>query len=154
LLKVYLHRWFLVGHSPAHPGLSVFALDRIDDCIPTSIRYVPTSVDFSTHFQHVIGPTVAPSRLPETVHLRFSRGRAPYVRTKPLHCSQRILSNTPAGLELTLYLIPNPELITQLLSFGPDVEVLAPASVRTAILKRLRASLARYEAPADAGIDA
>lgn len=47
--------------------------------------------------------------------------------TKPLHPSQRIIAGHPnGGVELELRLIPNPELRTILLGFGPDVEVLSP----------------------------
>ncbi|AMR26435.1 hypothetical protein A0257_04500 [Hymenobacter psoromatis] len=143
LLKAYLHRWFLVGHSPTEAGPRVFALDRITGSAPTPLPYVPAAVDFETYFQHVIGPTVPLGEVPTTVHLRFSGGRAPYVHTKPLHRSQCLVAGT-AGLELTLHVIPNPELVTQLLSFGADVEVLAPAKLRATMQKRLGAALARY----------
>lgn len=143
LLKAYLHRWFLVGHSPGEAGPWVFALDRITGSTTIALSYVPAAVDFETYFQHVIGPTVPPGEVPTTVHLRFSSGRAPYVHTKPLHRSQCLLAGT-AGLELTLHVIPNPELVTQLLSFGADVEVLAPTKLRATMQKRLRAALARY----------
>lgn len=144
LLKVYQHRWFLVGYGPTQDELRVFALDRISNITLATIRYVPPAVDLDAHFQHVIGLTVPQGNNPTIIHLRFSRGRGPYVRTKPLHSSQRILSDTQAGLELTLYVVPNPELMTHLLAFGPDMEVLAPASLRTAIQRRLRASLTHY----------
>ncbi|TVT41857.1 WYL domain-containing protein [Hymenobacter setariae] len=144
LLKSYQHRWFLLGYSPAKAELQVFALDRITACADTAVAYVPSAVNFDTHFQHVIGPTVPAGEQPTTVHLRFAHGRAPYVQTKPLHPTQCEVASTPAGLELTLYLVPNPELVTRLLSFGADVEVLAPATLRATMRKRLRAALASY----------
>jgi predicted DNA-binding transcriptional regulator YafY len=144
LLKMYQQRWFLVGHIPTQAELRVFALDGIADSTPASLSYVPAAVDFETYFQHVIGPTVPPGEEPTTVRLRFAHGRAPYVLTKPLHLSQRTVADTEAGVELTLRVVPNPELVTQLLSFGADVEILAPAKLRATIQKRLRVALARY----------
>jgi len=145
LLKMYQHRWFLVGREPAQTELRIFALDRITNSTPTTLSYLPTTVNFETYFQHVIGPTVPPDEEPTTVCLRFAHGRAPYVLTKPLHRSQCVVADTEVGLELTLHVIPNPELVTQLLSFGADVEVLAPAKLRATMQKRLRAALARYD---------
>jgi len=145
LLKSYQHRWFLLGYSPAKAGLQVFALDRVRACADATATYVPGTVDFDTYFQHVLGPTVPAGQAPVTVRLRVAHGRAPYLQTKPLHPSQREGASTPDGLELTLHLVPNPELVTRLLSFGADVEVLAPATLRATMCKRLRAALARYD---------
>ena len=144
LLKSYQHRWFLLGYCLAKAELQVYALDRITACADASAAYVSSTANFDTYFQHVLGPTVPAGKEPVTVHLRFAHGRAPYVQTKPLHPSQREIANTPAGLELTLHLVPNQELVTRLLSFGADVQVLAPASLRVTMQKRLRAALARY----------
>lgn len=144
MLKVYRHRWFLVGHTPGKAQLRVFALDRIVAITHMNISYVPSTIDLSAYFQHTIGPTVPQGADPEKIHLRFSRGRSPYVRTKPLHSSQAIVVDTADGLEVTLYLVPNPELMTQLLGFGSDMEVLAPTSLRTEIKRRLKAALKRY----------
>jgi predicted DNA-binding transcriptional regulator YafY len=145
LLKSYQHRWFLLGYSPAKAGLQVFALDRVRACADATAAYVPGTVNFDTYFQHVLGPTVPAGQAPVTVRLRVAHGRAPYLQTKPLHPSQREGATTPAGLELTLHLVPNQELVTRLLSFGADVEVLAPATLRATMRKRLRAALARYD---------
>ncbi len=144
LLKSYQHRWFLLGYNQAKAELQVFALDRVTACADAATAYVPGTVDFDTYFQHVLGPTVPAGQAPVTVRLRVAHGRAPYLLTKPLHPSQREIADTPAGLELTLQVVPNQELVTRLLSFGADVEVLAPPSLRATMRKRLRAALARY----------
>ncbi len=81
---------------------------------------------------------------PELVRLRFRAGRGPYVRTKPLHPSQHILSETLEELEIGLLVVPTPELETLLLSFGDDVEVVAPASLRQRLGERLQTASARY----------
>jgi predicted DNA-binding transcriptional regulator YafY len=145
LLKSYQHRWFLLGYNQAKAELQVFALDRVTACADAATAYVPGTVDFDTYFQHVLGPTVPAGQAPVTVRLRVAHGRAPYLLTKPLHPSQHEGASTPAGLELTLHVVPNQELVTRLLSFGADVEVLTPASLRATMRKRLRAALARYD---------
>jgi len=37
-----------------------------------------------------------------------------------------------------------PELMMDILKFGPDVEVLAPASLRKSVEERIRAAASRY----------
>lgn len=81
---------------------------------------------------------------PLPVRLRFRASRGQYVRTKPLHPSQQVGAETSAGLEVGLHLIPTQELETLLLSFGDDVEVLAPANLRERLAARLQRAAAQY----------
>lgn len=146
LLKQYNHRWFLVGQGSGRPGLSIFALDRIEatDPDPTP-TYLSPPADLSERFAHVVGVSVpAGAGPPELVRLRFGAGRGPYVRTKPMHASQQVAAETPDTLEITLRVVPTPELETLLLSFGNDVEVLAPATLRKRLGERLQTAAARY----------
>ncbi|RZJ90958.1 MAG: WYL domain-containing protein [Hymenobacter sp.] len=81
----------------------------------------------------------------ETIHLRFSASRAPYVRTKPLHPQQQIVANDAEGMDVVLHLIPTQELLTQLLGYGADLKVLAPLSLQEKMRQVLRRSLEAYE---------
>lgn len=67
-----------------------------------------------------------------------------FSRRQHLHATQEIVSDTKEGLVLTLKVIPNYELLQTLLSFGPEVEVLEPASVRKEMKDMLARSLALY----------
>lgn len=153
LLKTYNHRWFLMGYNgygyaaDQPPTLSTYALDRIESIGPAAIDYVPTQEDFSSYFASVIGITRPVGAQPELVRLQFSAGRAPYVKTKPLHPSQEVVSESEAGLEVVLHLIPNQELLTILLSFGPDMKVLAPASLQKALITKVNATAQLYRLP-------
>ena len=71
-------------------------------------------------------------------------GRGQYIRTKPLHPSQHITAETAEALEISLRVRPNPELETLLLSFGEDVEVLAPPPLRARLGERLRTAAGLY----------
>ena len=146
LLKQYNYRWFLVGQGTGRPGLSNYALDRIERVtVEVTQPYLPPPPNIAERFTHVVGVSV-PAEVcnPELIHLRFRAGRGQYVRTKPLHPSQQVLAETANSLEVTLHVIPTQELETLLLSFGDDVEVLAPAALREKLAARLRAAVAQY----------
>ena len=144
-LKQYNHRWFLLGLNAHDVHItSTYALDRIQNIEPAAAAYRPAELSPDTYFQHVIGASVPPEGQVQEIHLRFSVSRAPYILTKPLHPTQRTVAETTAGTEVTLHLIPTRELITLLLSFGADVAVLAPASVRIRIQQELAHGLASY----------
>ena len=65
--------------------------------------------------------------------LKLSKELAPYVLTKPLHGSQKVKEKTAEGAVITIEVIPNYELITQILSMGAGVEVLEPETFREQI---------------------
>jgi predicted DNA-binding transcriptional regulator YafY len=146
LLKQYNHRWFLVGQGTGRPGLSTYALDRIEAVQPnTTLLYLPPPADLAARFADVVGASApAEGSVPELVQLRFGAGRGQYVRTKPLHPSQQILLDTAEALEISLCVVPTLELETLLLSFGEDMEVLAPLSLREQLGRRLRVAAKTY----------
>ena len=146
LLKQYNHRWFLVGQGSGRPGLSNFALDRIETIEPApTIPYLPPPADIEQRFANVVGVSMpAQGSVVERVLLRFRAGRGQYVRTKPLHPSQRLESETAEVVEVSLQVVPTRELETLLLSFGDDLEVLAPLNLRARIYERLQAAASQY----------
>ena len=75
------------------------------------------------------------------MQLRFTEKRYPYVRSKPLHPSQREIE----ACTITIEVIPTLELKQQILSFGADVEVLTPQKLREEIAEQLRAASLTYE---------
>ena len=76
------------------------------------------------------------------MRLHFSENRFPYVETKPLHDSQRIIDHKNRIVEINV--IPNKELLAMILSFGNDVEVLSPQFVRDEIRAIIEDSLHKY----------
>lgn len=141
-IKEYNNRWFLIGFNPEYNRISHISLDRIDDLEPLHIEYIPnTSTDFEKYFDNVIGTTVVDAPI-QDIRLRFAPKRLQYVLTKPIHKSQKC-SDANAGI-VSLRLIPNYELETLILSFGPDVEVLEPISLRYKIQEKIRQSFDHY----------
>lgn len=63
------------------------------------------------------------------MQLLFTKNRAGYIQTKPLHHSQKTYEQEKGKLLVKLQLIVNRELIQQILQFGADVQVLAPENL-------------------------
>ena len=96
-----------------------------------------TFVDFNTYFDNVLGVTV-PYNVNEaviTIELKFTPNRFEYVKTKPLHKSQTIVSEENCVISITV--CPTRELEQQLFSYGPDVEVLSPEGFRDNFAKKI-----------------
>ena len=94
-----------------------------------------------TYLEDVVGVSVFPAEK-VTIRLQFSAHRFPYVTTKAIHQSQRIVDVDNRIIEISV--IPNYELEALILSFGKDVEVLSPESFRTQIQEVIRESYEKY----------
>lgn len=143
-MKQYNGRWFLFGLDNTMRRLMNMALDRIVGFKPSAEPFVPnTDIDFDTYFDDIIGVTVPDADVKkETITLRFTDNRYPYVVSKPIHPSQQIVD--PESRTLSISVRPNRELFTQLFSFIPDVEVIAPEWLRKDIAERLKTALNKH----------
>jgi predicted DNA-binding transcriptional regulator YafY len=141
-LKQYNNRWFLFGLNDYSKRISILALDRIDDLKETRIDFIPnTIIDLDEYFKNIIGITKENGPI-ENVRLQFSKNRFPYVETKPIHSSQKIIDHANRIIEINV--IPNKELLTTILTFGNDIEVLSPEHIRNEIRAIIEDSLSKY----------
>lgn len=141
-LKQYNRRWFAIGGTE-DKQLGIYALDRItSELQPEHIPYRPTEIDFRNDFFYDLMGVTPGNGEPQKILLEFDYRRFPYVESKPLHPSQRILSRVEGRVEICV--VPTKELYQQLLSFGPDVEVISPANVRDRMRDLLRKACEKY----------
>jgi predicted DNA-binding transcriptional regulator YafY len=147
LLKEYNNRWFLVGRRSSNADILVLALDRIE-AITTAIehKYI-ASKEFNaeTYFKDVIGVTAMLGQLAEKIVVKLDLKNAPYVETKPLHASQKIIERTKGGVVFEINVKINFELERLLLGFGESLEVISPRRLRNRIQKKLFAAYKNYE---------
>jgi len=139
-LKQYNNRWFLFGITEKEKTvLTNLPLDRIVKIEPVSISYIPnTTFDFEEYFDDVVGVSVPRSGEPETVELKFDKKRFSYILTKPLHPSQIVLDKDKCIVQILVF--RTLELESLILSFGDNVEVLKPATLRRQI-KQISANM-------------
>lgn len=146
LLREYNNRWFLLGRAAGWQEGRPFPLDRMLNvtALP-NLRCHPDQTDWSTEFADVVGVTRIAKNSVETLVLRVHLPRARYVDTKPLHQSQDELARTATYVDFQYRLRWNNELVSQILSLGPDAELLEPAHRREEIAEKARKLLARYQ---------
>ena len=142
-LKQYNNRWFLLGYNSGFDDLSIVALDRIED-ISYSQETFKRNLDFNfdTYFRDIIGVSIEKGKEIEHVRLKFSKDRLPYVISKPIHFSQEI-EDEEEGI-VSIDVIPNKELLSELIWFRDEVEVLAPDSLRNEIKDKISNMYKKY----------
>ena len=144
-LKEYNNRWFLFGITEQKRDFLIsLPLDRMVDIEPMHIEYIPNkNFNFEEYFEDVVGVSVPMSGTPDKVVLKFEKSRFPYVETKPLHPSQRIIDKDECIVQIEVH--QNSELNSLIFSFGDQVEVLAPDSLRNKFKARIDKLSEKYK---------
>jgi predicted DNA-binding transcriptional regulator YafY len=150
LLKEYNNRWFLIVGVEDGTILN-FALDRIDDFKPMPhIDYIEPDEDLESRFDDIVGVTLFKDKPTEDILLWVNEEGCQYVKTKPLHGSQRdvkgeedkaVRERYPAlqgGRFFRLQCILNYELEQLLMSKMNQLVVLEPATLKDSLINRIK----------------
>lgn len=131
LLKEFRGRWYVLAVMAWSGRLACFGLDRIHDLQLTVDTFAaPAGFDAASYYADAFGITRPPDQEPQEIILRFSPTQGRYALGYPLHASQHVLLANEAEIRLSLRVYPTYELYMELLSYGPEVEVLAPPKLR------------------------
>jgi predicted DNA-binding transcriptional regulator YafY len=145
-LKQYNSRWFVFGIVTGNTNITNLPLDRIFSIDESHNKYVPNdSVDFDEYFEDVIGVSVPNNSVPQKVMLKIDRELWPYIKTKPLHGSQKVKQETNEFTLIQLEVHLNYELESLILSRGEAIEVLEPVELREKVKKRIQQLLNKYD---------
>src|ERR1700761_7939717 len=141
LLKEYRNRWFVLGARHGRGGdLLNLALDRIGSIEEHSETYRENNfIDLATYYNDVIGVTKSPGQRDCEVVFWIDNANAPYITTKPLHHTQKLLAEEDDGKVFSIKVILNFELERELLGFGSKVKVLRPRI----LVKQMKQNLAK-----------
>ena len=120
------------------------ALDRITNIIEIQDVYIEDFTDWDYFFSEIIGVSKPYQTDEVEVQLLFSAKQSPYIKTKPIHETQKHYEAAGDGLLVKIKVIPNFELEQLILSFGDGVTVISPEHLKLKILERLNKSLSRY----------
>lgn len=144
LLKQYNNRWFLIGMMDNNEKFTNLSLDRIISVNEEPhITYRETSSDFAELFEDAIGVSIPNDEQPKKILFQVSQSLAPYILSKPLHGSQKIIDRDKFVFELEVHI--NYELKSLLLSFGEGLEIIAPSELRVDFKEKYQNILKKYE---------
>ncbi|MFL0078030.1 helix-turn-helix transcriptional regulator [Tenacibaculum maritimum] len=143
-LKQYNNRWFSFGQNPNFDNITNLALDRIINIEISDKQYAKTSIDFKEYFEDIIGVTFDENQTPIEIAIRIEKSLWPYIKTKPLHGSQKIKQEQQDYIDICLQLIPNYELESMLLQYGERLTVLEPETLRKSLKERTKMMMENY----------
>lgn len=145
LLKEFRNRWYIIGNEPKSKTIKIFGLDRIIKLEKLN-EYFEYAGDFDKdkYFKHAFGITSIQD-IPVEIFLSFDIKTGDYIRSLPLHSSQKIISESADNFVVSIYVYPTHELMMQLLSYGNSVKVVKPDFIQERIKSMLEASLLNYQ---------
>lgn len=143
-LRIYRQLWYVTGRNVADGKIKTYSLDRITELVIQPDTFTPPAdADPKIYFRDSFGIVVNQSE-PKNVKLKVESRQAKYFRALPLHPSQQEMLNDKYSI-FTLRLRITPDFVSQLLSYGPAVTVLAPAELRAMVLTSLKSALDNYK---------
>lgn len=143
-LTHYRDNWYLDAWCHNKNGLRSFAVDRLREAHALDERAIDIAEkELDAHFASSYGIFAGTAK--HIAVLRFTPERARWVAEEQWHPQQqgRILEDGSYELHLP-YSDPR-ELVMDILKHGPEVEVIAPESLKELVQDQLQSALARYK---------
>ena len=134
-IKESQQRWYLVALDKKNNVVKTFGLDRISNLKITDTKFKPVAYNVEKEFQHAFG--VETYEAAEKVILEFSKQQGNYIKTFPLHKSQRIVKETEDAVSIEIFIHTTNDIKMELLKYGSDVKVLSPISLQNEIKNRI-----------------
>lgn len=145
-VKLYDRRWYLYANKPSDEKIKLYALDRMHAVKTQDAQFVlPTDFDPEAYTHDAFGVTIYDEVPPCTIRIRVRAGLAAYLRTLPLHHSQREVETTNRYADFEYFVAPTQEFYLKLMSYGWQIEVLSPTKVRTSIHWKLLQAAVIYD---------
>ncbi len=130
-VKMFQRRWYLLAHSIGDDTMRLYALDRIDKVEQTDKHFeLPKDFDAKEYFSTFFG-IVTHEHVPiQRILLRANKYHKHYLRTLPLHDSQKEISDDGEDAVFEVTLRPTYDFCMELLRVGNMIEILEPQSMR------------------------
>jgi predicted DNA-binding transcriptional regulator YafY len=138
LLKQYNRRWYVLGQSELREGITNYALDRIKHVKQQKHTYTIPKGFIEKYFNAIVGVTLLPDKPVEDVHITLKKPFSYYVISKPLHHSQKVVSETAEYHVFNYSLRYNKELVSILMSYGQNILDLKPDSIKQELLNEAK----------------
>ena len=136
-IKEAQQRWYLVALDKKDETVKTFGLDRISKLIIKDDKFKPFAFNVEKEFRNAFG--VLRDMPAEKVILQFCKMQGEYIKTFPLHDSQRIIAETGNTVTFEMYICLTHDFIMELMRYDANVQVIEPQSLIDDIKTRIEA---------------
>jgi predicted DNA-binding transcriptional regulator YafY len=142
-IKEFRYRWYLLAEVEGER--KCYGLDRSSNLKILEPGFEPPAgFDPASQFSHCFGIIRPDDGEPREVILSFDPHQGKYIKSLPLHHTQRVLVDNDEELRVALTIFLTYDFQMELLSFGATVKVIAPAELADELKKTYRNALNLY----------
>lgn len=143
-VKLFKQRWYLLAYNPFRQAMRLYGLDRIKAVELTDETFkLPKDFSAEAVFADSFGIILGGGK-PEKVIIKANESRAKYLRALPLHPSQEERPLEDGSSEFSWRIADTFDFRQELLSYGNEIEVLEPQSLREGISGILEDAASKY----------
>ena len=144
-VKMSAQRWYMLARNTEHKNLRLYSLGRIEAVEISNTRFVlPDDFNAKDYFAEFFGIVLDESVPLQTIILRADKYHQNYMRTLPLHPTQREIFACDDYADFELKLRPTYDFYMKLMSFGNMIKVLEPKTLQEEICKWLENTIEMY----------
>ena len=141
-IKEYQSRWYLITELLDTQKIKTFAFDRMQDfeVLFSICKIKNPKADL---FKNTIGINYSVDI--QDIVLWFNNWQANYIKTLPIHSSQKIISDDENGLIISLNVNVNFELEQIIKSYGSATRVIKPEFLKLKIIEDFEKTINNYK---------
>lgn len=130
LIKQFKGRWYLLCLKVEANDVRTYALDRIKNIDIKKKRFnVSKEIDLKNYFNNCFGIITPDFGKSEKITFNLSSFQAKYIKSYPLHGTQRIIKETKDITTFEINVFITEDLIMELLSYGQEIEIVSPKNL-------------------------
>ena len=129
-IKEFKYRWYLFALDTYNNQIKCYGLDRMSNLqISNTTFEPPADFNLSERLQYCFGIVSPNAEQPSEVVLSFEPLQGQYIKSLPLHHTQKILTDNAEEVRISLTVFLTYDFIMELLSYGDTVKVIQPQSI-------------------------
>ncbi|GHV11530.1 WYL domain-containing protein [Bacteroidia bacterium] len=143
-LKEFKYRWYLFARDTYDDHIKCYALDRLANLQILNTNFESKDTDWHAEFKHCFGIIAPNADKPSEVILSFDSFQGKYIKSLPLHASQKIILDNADELRIRLTVYLTHDFLMELLSYGATVKVIAPQELAEELQEQYQSALNQY----------
>lgn len=142
-VKEFRNRWYLLANEKDGKDflLKTFGMDRISDLEFSNSTFIKKEIDIEKMFSNSFGIISTLEEEPQKIVIAFEPWQGMFVKSLPIHHSQRILIDTSAELKVELTLVPTYDFYQELLTHAERILSIEPIAIREEYVRFLQTGI-------------
>lgn len=142
-IKESQNRYYLIAYDLDKNDFRNYGLDRISNFTITSEREKTPEINIEEFYQHAFG--IECYHDPEKIVLEFANDQKQYLKSLPLHTSQKIIEENKEIFTVELFMHPTNDFVMEIMRYGAICEVKSPDFLRDRIKDEIKQLQEKYK---------